>query len=961
MYSVRRHASDLQKLLKGIHIPHQWKDALDRKTVCMLTGLVGVIFWLYYELAYVAPVCPYFTGHELPPHLNKFNTIGKTYRPSFYMFTAYFQWMYLICFGRLMMLRDWLQVLAVESHSRIVAIGYKIGVEIVKLVFQCFLFSKMYRNQAVVALREMVEAHNDAVVVLDYYLPKWVGNYCRTCGKFTSVLPEGNKLKFSRAQTQGGFNTVIDEGKDGSSRSNPGYMDNHMMSDNRNLGFELNIRPSGNSVHTENNFSLDKDAISSNQMDGVNMNGKDKSVDDTVTGMQSPTSFHINSMDYAEIPPRKVLRGVMVIIGDLAVPYSICSQPMACRCGTKVEERGDDACNGCVRSVKCDTYGLNLGPPSLVTIRYLIADAVEMGYACVQVHLNVNLGMASEAFPTWTGLRCFPLSLYSNAMLDLDAALNKISSRYPNLPLNCVGFGYGSNILMEYMAIGSSGKAIQVESEHMRSSQRNPGFVQEPKRAQQKREQPVELAEVHEEKTEEGLAKGSSKDSTPSRVVSFGRGIRSMMEPKSSDEFMNAIESKPNMRRILMPAGKQVVMEWDDPNYESFNHLSKVMEEVASVKGSVEEGPNGTDKSNVIVNPNESHFQIKEENEECTYETRLAYPPAPPTEVFLNTSKISAAVCVNLNLRPEGNVLYKNAAQRRVNRRSFFGRYCYAALRYHLINLLREVHCRRANDNAQKECQHYRCCHFAKMEKPHWLKNMLYRIRDFAEGFERVTRYDGIEQLILDIHREYCQSYRYMRRKGSGSYINYGSNIYKRFGARAAADFKFAALMTLRYVYTNMGQDDRSPIETLAGPPEYKLVNRRIKTSLRLGRTHLNSAISNVLNHAARRQQDPNILKYVANLINNEYTKNVVNIRRNFTSIKIPTLLINSLDNSLCTLEDIDVLDVIRNPNIVYYVAKSGGYSTFITGTYPTAWLSMPIMEFLDEMTSRRVVINGVI
>ncbi|KAK1932913.1 putative membrane protein [Babesia divergens] len=943
-------AAKLLSLAQQSHLYQALIRAFNSVRVVWVAVAVSVLFWLYYELGYVAPVCPYYAGKELPPYLNKFKTIGKTYRPSFYMFAPHWQWIYLICFSRLMQVYHWWQYAAAHSTSMILSALYGVGTQVLRLLFRTFLFRKMVCNQAVVSIREFVEAHNGAVVVLDYYLPKWAGNLCSTCGKFNGDVNLGRKSHGpSVNKTDSPVSHMAEEGPDKALRINSTYMETVPFCDTKWKDQMTNSPPNNRGLRREENPSITKDTNAVPHIDSARSSEPEELLDaNTLSGRQG--TFSENKPVYqADLPPRKVLRGVLVIIGDMSVSYSICNQPMACRCGMPEEKNTECMCAGCTRSLLEDQEGLNIEPPGSPTLRFLIGDALEVGYACVQVHLNVNLGMASEAFPTWTGLRCFPLTLYSDVLLDLDAAIKKVSERYPNLPINCVGVGFGANILMEYLALGSSGKTIITHQDPARYPQKSFGYLPERRSVIGRRGLwPENYANQNWSRDENATDRNARNvPSNHTGSSSFGtvsaRGARAM-----PGEMVGREPSYKSTKPY--PQKPKAELDTNDPNYESFCHLNKVMGKVASVNASTAPAAEDTIGNNGIVTLSEEHFNFNEEKEECTYETSVIYPPPPPSEIVLNTKRITTAVCVNLNLRPGGNSLYKYAWHRNIHKRSLYGRHCFASFRHHLVGLLREVHCSRANDSIEKECFHYRCCHYVKVaSKQNWIRRMIHRVRIFRKGFDTATRYDSVEQLLLAIHREYRHSYRHMQARASDVYTNYGAGIYKRFGARAPSDFKFSALMTLRYVYTQVDHDNRSPIETLSGPAVYKLVNRRVNTNIRIGKANLYGGINKLLNHASRRLQDPKVYKYIADLINREYTLNVANIRRYMTSIQMPTLLLTSLDNSLCTLEDMDILDVIKNPNLVYYVAKSG--------TYPSAWFSGPILEFVDEMSCRRVLI----
>ncbi|GBE58611.1 alpha beta fold hydrolase, putative [Babesia ovata] len=947
-----------------------------------LTGILALALWLYYELCYVALVCPYYTGSELPSLLNRFRTIGKTYRPTFYMFAPYCQWLYLSCFCKISRRYRILLDTAAEASSRSITFCAKVGSSILRAVLRSFLFKRIFRAQAEVTVREFVEAHNGAIVVLDYYLPRWAANFCSNCGKFKQQRWWWTGASRSKATNVGSTYPQTDE----TELVRPRVVDTQLEAPNLH-----DHRSNEGAHHDDAPLHISKDLLKSANLDGsARSSDREDTLDEFTSSGKSAQPSDPRITEDAVGPPRKLLRGVIAIIGDVSMSYSVCNQAINCHCGEPVnadEETGPCACTGCETSELENSKGLNVDPPGLPVVRCLISDALEVGFACVQIHLNVNLGMASEAFPTWTGLRCFPVTLYSDALLDLDSGLKRITERYPSLPLCCIGVGFGSNILMEYMSLGSAGKAVPVLRDPSQDQQKPLSHVGDRRYTMMRRGQSTDQYDSNDSRsdsdTESRISKRSIERRTThtaakapakvtqdaaeqdSRVSSSARlphtGDSPVSDPRRMSEPLKAAG-----RHTLNPTApsltqdmQQILHNPDDPNYESFAYLSQVIGKINATTGAT---PNpvvpAAAATGPIVTPREDHFRFDEEAEECTYETSVAYPPAQAREVVFDTKRISAAVCVNLNLRASGNALYKTTRRRQIHNQSMYIRHCFAAFKHQLIALVREVHCHRSNASLQKECYNYRCCHYTRaVARQPWSRRVLLGLRQPVEGFHAIARHYRIEHLLLAAHREYRMSYRHMRRRESGEYVNYHTGIFKRFGARAATDFKLCALMTLRYVYSNTGHDNRGRVETVSGSPTYKLVNKRIDTNLRIGRAHFYGGINKLINQSSRRPQDPKVYKYVAELINREYTRNVANIRRYFTAITLPTLLLSSLDNSVFSWEDVDIFDVIKNPNIVYYICKSGGYATFLSGFFPNTWLTRPILEFLDEMSSRRVLI----
>ncbi|ORM39956.1 uncharacterized protein BXIN_1424 [Babesia sp. Xinjiang] len=932
-----------------------------RQTTWMLVALALLT---YYELFHVALVCPYFTGDRLSPRLNRFATVGKTYRPTFYLFAPFCQWLYLISFCKLNRCYRVLVSITTDATSRILSMLSWIASLLMRMVMTSFLFKRLFRGQAEVAIREFLEGHNGALVVLDYYLPQWVGGFCSKCGKYS--MKGGVRFQTDPCNTN---------------KQDP--KNSHYTQDN------ANVKPPIVTTHLESSINTNYRKKDPNQQSRYkrndNKNDRQSNTVRDVLGaakadcarkcepgdiLEQPSGANPATTNNpegngipVEPPPQKLLRGVIAIIGDVSVPYSICNQNFNCRCDRSSDEEDTCLCQGCGQSKHEDKKGVNIDAPGHPTIRYLISDAMEIGFACVQVHLNVNLGMASEAFPTWTGLRCFPLSLYSDALIDLDCALKRISLRYPNLPLCCLGFGYGSNILMEYLSFGSAGKAIRVISNQSADNHWNMATLAQRHALLAKRRIPMDMYDSAESFT------GSEYDSREARrtepfsqvCIRKNSGDRDLSSSATGNTPKAYVRRTRQSQKYTMNPAMNTSSKFgdkqfthDNPNYESFMYLHKVIGDSNTANASSQKRSGAA--GDIIVTPTEGHFQFEEESDECTYETTVVYPPAQQSEVIFDVKRISAVACVNLNMRISGNTLYQCSYPRKSNAQGAYARYCYSALKHHLISLFREVHCSRKNDNMQKECCSYRCCHYIRSLAAQPLsRRLLSKLRKERDGFHTSFRHYRIEQLLLALHREYRSSYRHMRRRTLDEYVNYTSGIFRRFGARSSPDFKLCALMTSRYVYSHVGHDGKNRIESVSGDPTYKLVNKYVDTNIRIGRANLSSGVTNAINKSASRSNDPKIHKYLAEMINREYTNNIINIRRNFAAISLPTLLLSSLNSSQFTIEDVDIFDVVRNPNIVHYVCKSGGYGTFLSGFCPAPWFSRPLLEFLDEMSNHRV------
>ncbi|EDO08474.2 putative integral membrane protein [Babesia bovis T2Bo] len=884
----------------------------------LIATLGAIILWvlLYYELFYVALVCPYYTGDELSPYLNQFHTVGRTYRPTIYLFPAKLQWLYLNTFCKLLRCYNYVLISASTAGTDICSRLKNIYGKSVLWILNSFLYRHLFRGQARVTIREFVEGNNGSLVVLDYYLPKWLGSYCPKCGKYRDENVNPPKERFGLTKSQ-----LPEDSQPSKSRvpaTNGDKPPANRISDICNL-------VSRKFVDIDSDIRVVKSAL-------------DKEVTDEPSPRPNPTTEpkFINT----DPLPRKILRGVIAIVGDLNVAYSICNQDFNCRCGVITVDIDDHRCGGCESTFLDNSLGLNSVPASIPTVRYFINDALEQGFACVQVHLNVNLGMAGEAFPSWPGLRSFPITLYSDVRLDLDHALKHIGVRYPNLPLSCVGVGYGGNVLMEYLALGCANKSLLTSLDSSTSSlndiQRNAIF---PGRR------------VSSRTDDKNESTDTDDNSSRSDSMLRSRAVKVLNEKKPLQQHGNKAErTTTKVTKVIPP-----VPSMNDANYEPFMYLNKVMREINMTPGH-KIAPRSSG-GNIIVQPKDDHFHVPEESEECTYETTMVYPPPTPVETVFDTKRISSVVCINLNLCTRGNVYYKNGPTRDVPNSSCYVRYCHDTLRDHLIAMIREVHCTKRRDKRSKICQRYKCCHYTRRLYSRSISQRFWHtIASTTDGFRRYFRGHSIDELLLCLHREYRNSHREMTKRGSREYVNYGNHVFNRFGARTSPGFKLCALMTLRYVYSNVGHDGRNRIETISGEPKYNLVNKKVDMDLRLGHGHLHKSMRRILNSGTNRSQDGRICRYIGELINREYINNAVNIRRNFETISVPTLLLSSLDNSVFGHEDVDIFDVIKNPNIVHYLSNSGGYSTFLSGIYPVPWFSVPVLEFIDEMFNRRAL-----
>nr|PVC53600.1 hypothetical protein MACL_00003640 [Theileria orientalis] len=634
-------------------------------------------------------------------------------------------------------------------------------------------------------------------------------------------------------------------------------------------------------------------SMQSIEFDEVNRQNADSSNDNMSSAFCTDDKLE-NSEDGGSCsggPNPKIVRGVLVIIGDMNISYRISSTRAGCYCNSEKYVDKKNVCELCNENYKKDYEGYNVEHPGFATLRCLINDALRSGYVCVHLHLNVNMGMASEAFPDATTLRSFPISLYSDVLIDLDCALNKVTDRFPNCNLVTVGIAFGGNILMEYLSLSSQGGTYKVHS----GSESDISTYIAPSRDQVPH-----------------TASADTFEATSVRATRFQRSL-SHVEP-ALKQFDNVSEMSHNS--VATDQNRAVSLS----STSSHRHRSSYRNpQTVASNSSIYESIKALDASLNLQNPAlnkmttetlvDDHFLMDFNNEDYFTETKIVYPEQSP-HLVLDPEKISAAVCINLNLKLSGNVLY-NISKRRFRRYDLYKRFCQSSFKEQLSELLSNIHCRRTNGNIQKDCINFNCCHYSKMVSRFGLiKKFFYHIFFIKNKIKPSVDNYSTEKLIAQLHREYRQSYRDLR-KEKRDFINYGVMLFDKLGVRSSSDFKISVLMTLKHRFEREGIDNKVKFRQVTEPPIYKRINKKINTSLRLGKSVFSRRPSK-LGLNAHRILDYKITKYINSLINSEYTRNLNNIRDNIEYIKVPTLLLYSLDNPMFTLRDIDIFEVIK-------------------------------------------------
>ncbi|UKJ89980.2 hypothetical protein MACJ_003237 [Theileria orientalis] len=820
---------------------------------------------------------------------------------------------------------------------------------------------QIFNSQPLLSLREVVEGHNGSLVVLDWYLPKWVAPECEECGLFkqeehfdtqdntptiiSKVSPpndphtnqntgRGYKPEFIKMDTIDSVNIPERSDRTDSDGRMTGDSSVSDVSSSYFLEQDDVNDLDGNFVKTPDlNKSLsDRSAATmhSIDIDDVHRNNTDPLHENAPSVFVSDDKFENSDDDSPGGPNPKIIRGVLVIVGDMNISYRISSTRAGCYCASAKYVDKKNVCESCNENYKKDYEGYNVEHPGFPTLRCLISDALRSGYVCVHLHLNVNMGMASEAFPDSTTLRSFPISLYSDVLIDLDCALNKVTDRFPNCSLVTVGIAFGANILMEYLSLSSQGGTYKVQS----------GSESEVSTYIAPRDQVPHSATT------------DTYETTSVRATRFQRSYSQVETNLKQFDNMSEYSHKsmvtdPNRAVALSSASHMQRSAFRNPQTVASN--SSIYESIKALDASLKlQNPALTKMSTETLV--DDHFLIDFNNEDYYTETKIVYPEPNPHLVF-DPEKISAAVCINLNLKLSGNVLY-NISKRRFRRCDMYKRFCLSSFKEQLSELLNNIHCRRTNGNIQKDCINFNCCHYNKMvSKFGLIKKFFYHIFFIKNKIKPSVDNYSTEKLIAQLHREYRQSYRDLR-KEKREFINYGVMLFDKLGVRSSSDFKVSVLMTLKHKFEREGIDNRVRFRQVTEPPIYKRINKKVNTSLRLGKSVFSRRPSK-LGLNVHRIMDYKITKYINSLINSEYTRNLNNIRDNIEYIKVPTLLLYSLDNPMFTLRDIDIFEVIKNPNIVYYISQRGGYSTFLSGIRPSIWFIGPVLEFLDEMSTK--------
>lgn len=893
------------------------------KLVLYIAALMLFFYFLYYELVCVSPVCAYYTGSLLSPLLNKFKTIGRTYRPSLYLFCPNLQWVYLTTYCQLNLRLKTSRFNLSRSRYSFPRAIYRLKCCVLTFVLDSFLFRKIFRSQVQATFREAVDGQNGALTILDWYLPEKMVQICSECGYLKSKIRQ-----YSNATIEVG-NIFQTDDYAAEAEIPPGTSTGSVRS--LHSGSKINALKTTISCPT----LYDRDLSSISLLEGIisELNEQMAFEENQIMGVNCIDKEQSNQKTF-DITNSKVARGVVIVIGDMNVSYNVSFQQVACNCVPKDDNIGE-MCENCTR----DRLGLNIESPTILTGKCLISDLLQSGFICVNIHLNVNLGMASEAFPDFIGLRSFPISLYSNVLVDLDCVLNRISERFPNSPLLFVSVGFGANILMEYISLASSHRSFKAAPDNDQDTNPSNLHPMFSKLNTAQNIQTCKLMPITEtSRTNNNLTftLNHKSEITDSNLSDFDR-LQQFLQIHDSSTDTNDSQIKDGYYTSKIAPDKKALPLNDSSSMSALGDTCKTQEGISNAD--VFERKN--------TNSNVENIGVGD-NKESTVGTRVVFPQPQLSELSFNIKKISAAVCINLNFREHDNVLHNVAKTNDYDGLSPYRKHCLSSLNSQLLQLLNQIRYSRKKSST-KGNHRFSCGHHGKGAHSGHLRRL------FSRSYKSSTNRDLhtlniVEQTITRLHREYHHSYREMR-KNYIDFINYGSMLFENMGIRSCADFKVSILMTLKHKIESSTQETRGKPK-ITEVPIYTYANKRINTRLRLGRTSFDSHRDRFI-ASIKRFPDNKISKHINGLINREYVRNISNIRKNLEYISVPTLFLYSLDTSLFGWKEIDIFDVIKNPNFVYYVCKSGGYSTFLTGLYPFPWFVGPTIEFLEEMATK--------
>ncbi|AFZ81666.1 hypothetical protein BEWA_010830 [Theileria equi strain WA] len=817
---------------------------------------------------------------------------------------------------------------------------YRLKCFVLESILDSFLFRKIFRSQVQATFREAVEGQNGALVILDWYIPNKLVKICSECGHF---IPK-----------TGGYTT------------NPMEVGGTHQVQESAVETDAPIGDANSSVRSSHSSSklvalkttiscptlYDRDISSVSLLEGViaELNEQLTSEENQLMN-ESVLKRESLSHKTFELTNAKVARGVVIIIGDMNVSYNVSFQQTSCNCANKCDNM-DKKCEVCMK----DYVGLNAEPPTIIATKCLIKDLLRLGFICINIHLNINLGMASEAYPGLIGLRSFPISLYSNVLVDLDCVLNRISERFPTSPLSFISVGFGANILMEYISLASSHRSFKTAPDMDQDA--NPSNLHSmfSKMNSTQNPQVGKLASLGEMRTNNTLTfnlnlKPETSDSNPSEFDKLQHFLQINDPVNTTDSNDIHIKDGFYMSKIVPDKKYSFLSNADPPNVPMQSDDYKTQD--GSANGDISDRKNMNNTDDNMGN---------EDNKEFTVGTRVIFPHPLSCELSFNIKNISSVVCINLNLREHDNVLYNFTKINDYEDSCPYRKLCTSSLSSNLLQLLNQIKYTRKSSSTKRD-QKLSCGHYGKEKNSGNLKKLFNR-----SGTRSATNKDSgalsiVEQTITRLHREYHNSYREMK-KNTLTFINYGSMLFESMGIRSCADFKISILMTLKQRIEGLTQDIRGK-SRITEIPIYNYTNRKISTCLRLGRTSFDSNRDRFIANI-KRFPDYKISRYINGLINREYARNISNIKKNLECVSIPTLFLYSLDTSLFGWKDIDIFDVIklvlygddhyniyRNPNFVYYVCQSGGYSTFLTGLHPFPWFIGPTIEFLEEMTTK--------
>lgn len=914
-----------------------------------------ISLWLYYEIKYTSPGCTFYSGRKAARLLSSCNFVFKSYRPPIYIFSCTLQWLYMCTFNNLELLSRLLHSNYFEYLGYLRRpLYYWISI-ICKLLIKSPFFRRLYNYDVFISQREIIESYGRSPIILDWYLPPWLVKKCSKCNR---AKPSHQFMKCNNqrshhinSKTNQSFSLIPSDksfcdnygqeyqrhffGKRLNSLDKKSVDDNLSSADTRELyrsnTMKISIKPFSRFSFRRKNSSADQ---TKPQQITLNDNGRpidsgnfcdeyyfedlNMNFDENANNTQyncSEASYYIQNVPgyYNTYVDNSVTRGIILILPDYNMPYNICNQHAGCICNAWDLKSRDKfkkiTCQKCLMSLYKDAHSYNKETPCLSLTKLFIADALKAGFICVEIHLNVNLGLPIHINGHWLGMTSYPFSIYGNSISDLDCAIGRISSRYPHLPIQCVGFAGGCNILIEYLLRANDSRFVEkLNDEQNNSMLPAKGFelLQKPFEGNTKKSSSrfggkisIKHANSPNDTDESFDLSSSETDNERGDVGSKKLGMnRSRMKKKLSEKFGEKLKSKNSAEQI--------------DHLESID--SGMYQEVFTVKENDQltdaVTSNAKDTLDLYKKKNKNNRKIvmmkrPKISDKGQYKSKIV---DEKFKVYYN-KVIHSASCINLNLKAGSEFFHLVTSTSQ--KQGFFKKYellnvlfgiirklvskvlnlnllaknykntCKNELRENIELLLRRIHCSRDVKNLDKNlCKTYQCCHYSTT-----IFNNIQSISTLNsasdKGFESQTLY----ALLILLHKEFYETYR-------ESLNNH--TVISRSSLLPVNNTNWTLTIGDGY-YSKFSEGSNKLCGLLSPTDDIDAV---------------------LLKRNLRKLYDDN-MKLVRNCLG---------------SIDLPILFVSSLDNSLFGIQDIDVYQPIRNSNILHFVTQSGGDCTYLSG-----------------------------